>query len=147
MCLFLASHTTLSVTVLRTLLDKGVRVETALLPRGSRWRENIENAIPVYRPDSMDSVCETAGVALLEVDGVPSVDLLEENGAVIYREVEGYHARVVQHECDHLDGILYPQRMDDITQFGFEPELTERFSGASTETAEDNDNEEPPVIT
>jgi peptide deformylase len=32
---------------------------------------------------------------------------------VIEREVEGFHARVVQHECDHLDGILYPQRMTD----------------------------------
>ena len=35
------------------------------------------------------------------------------NGEVIEREVEGFHARVVQHECDHLDGILYPQRMTD----------------------------------
>jgi peptide deformylase len=34
-------------------------------------------------------------------------------GAPIDREVEGFHARVVQHECDHLDGILYPQRMTD----------------------------------
>jgi peptide deformylase len=35
------------------------------------------------------------------------------DGEVIEREVEGFHARVVQHECDHLDGILYPQRMTD----------------------------------
>jgi peptide deformylase len=34
-------------------------------------------------------------------------------GEVVSREVEGFHARVVQHECDHLDGILYPQRMTD----------------------------------
>jgi len=32
---------------------------------------------------------------------------------------EGFHARVVQHECDHLDGILYPQRMTDMARFGF----------------------------
>jgi peptide deformylase len=38
-------------------------------------------------------------------------------------EVSGFHARVVQHECDHLDGILYPQRIRDMTQFGFEAEL------------------------
>ena len=31
----------------------------------------------------------------------------------------GFHARVVQHECDHLDGILYPMRMKDYTQFGY----------------------------
>jgi peptide deformylase len=35
------------------------------------------------------------------------------HGEVIERDVEGFHARVVQHECDHLDGILYPQRMTD----------------------------------
>jgi peptide deformylase len=34
-------------------------------------------------------------------------------GEIVAREVEGFHARVVQHECDHLDGILYPQRMTD----------------------------------
>ena len=34
-------------------------------------------------------------------------------------EPEGFHARVVQHECDHLSGILYPMRMRDFTQFGF----------------------------
>ena len=39
------------------------------------------------------------------------------------REAEGFHARVVQHECDHLDGILYPQRMTDMTRFGFNEEL------------------------
>lgn len=35
------------------------------------------------------------------------------DGEIVEREVEGFHARVVQHECDHLDGILYPQRMTD----------------------------------
>ncbi|MDP9109159.1 MAG: peptide deformylase [Pseudomonadota bacterium] len=37
----------------------------------------------------------------------------------IDREVDGFHARVVQHECDHLDGILYPMRIRDFSQFGF----------------------------
>ena len=46
-------------------------------------------------------------------------------GHPIEREVEGFHARVVQHEVDHLDGILYPQRIDDMTKFGFEDELFE----------------------
>lgn len=35
------------------------------------------------------------------------------------RTVEGFHARVVQHECDHLDGVLYPMRVVDFAQFGF----------------------------
>jgi len=40
-------------------------------------------------------------------------------GETIDREVDGFHARVVQHECDHLWGRLYPTRMQDMTQFGF----------------------------
>lgn len=40
-------------------------------------------------------------------------------GAPIDRSVEGFHARVVQHECDHLIGRLYPTRMRDLTRFGF----------------------------
>ena len=39
------------------------------------------------------------------------------------REAEGFHARVVQHECDHLDGILYPMRIRDLAKFGFNEEL------------------------
>ena len=44
-------------------------------------------------------------------------------GAPIDRIASGFHARVVQHECDHLDGILYPMRMRDFTRFGFTEEL------------------------
>lgn len=40
-------------------------------------------------------------------------------GRPIERTVDGFHARVVQHECDHLDGILYPMRVRDFTRFGF----------------------------
>jgi peptide deformylase len=40
-------------------------------------------------------------------------------GDPIEREVEGFHARVVQHECDHLVGKLYPMRVRDFTKFGF----------------------------
>ena len=40
-------------------------------------------------------------------------------GKVIDREVDGFHARVVQHECDHLNGILYPMRIQDFSRFGF----------------------------
>jgi peptide deformylase len=45
------------------------------------------------------------------------------DGNPIERVAEGFHARVVQHECDHLDGILYPQRMTDLSRFGFNEEL------------------------
>ena len=40
-------------------------------------------------------------------------------GRPIDRTVSGFHARVVQHECDHLDGVLYPMRVRDFTQFGY----------------------------
>lgn len=43
----------------------------------------------------------------------------DELGRPIQRVAEGFHARVVQHECDHLDGILYPMRMTDLRNFGF----------------------------
>lgn len=54
-------------------------------------------------------------------------------GAPIDRRVDGFHARVVQHECDHLLGVLYPMRMRDLSQFGFTEIL---FPGMS---ADDDD--------
>ena len=47
----------------------------------------------------------------------------DENGQSIERIAEGFHARVVQHECDHLDGILYPERIRNLKNFGYEDEL------------------------
>jgi peptide deformylase len=47
----------------------------------------------------------------------------DEQGTQIDRTASGFHARVVQHECDHLDGILYPMRIRDITKFGYTEEL------------------------
>ena len=46
-------------------------------------------------------------------------------GKPIDREASGFHARVVQHECDHLDGVLYPQRMRDLRYFGYVDALTD----------------------
>jgi len=58
---------------------------------------------------------------------------LDPLGQAIVREAEGFHARVVQHECDHLIGRLYPTRMRDLTQFGYTsvllPELSEQSEG------------------
>ena len=47
----------------------------------------------------------------------------DERGTAFTREVEDFHARVVQHEVDHLDGVLYPMRIRDLTRFGFIEEL------------------------
>ena len=54
---------------------------------------------------------------------------LDAYGQPIEREVEGFHARVVQHECDHLDGLLYPMRVRDFSQFGYTDVL---FPGLDT---------------
>jgi len=81
---------------------------------------------PVITPlgDEMDEAWE----GCLSVPGmrgaVPRFSRLryrgfDEEGHPIDRSVEGFHARVVQHECDHLDGILYPMRIRDMSKFGF----------------------------
>lgn len=44
---------------------------------------------------------------------------LDEMGQPFEREAEGFHARVVQHECDHLQGLLYPMRIKDFSRFGY----------------------------
>ncbi len=48
---------------------------------------------------------------------------LDLQGRLIERDAVGFHARVVQHEFDHLDGILYPERMDDLTNLVYESEI------------------------
>lgn len=47
----------------------------------------------------------------------------DEHGKRFERSVTGFHARVVQHECDHLDGVLYPMRIRDLSKFGFNEAL------------------------
>jgi peptide deformylase len=53
------------------------------------------------------------------------------DGARIERRAEGLLARVVQHECDHLDGILYPMRIENLREFGFVPEVRRAAALAS----------------
>ena len=81
---------------------------------------------PVLTPLSDDK--EEAFEGCLSVPGlrgsVPRFTRLryegvDQNGAPICREVDGFHARVVQHEVDHLLGILYPMRIEDFSKFGY----------------------------
>ena len=65
------------------------------------------------------------------------------SGETIERVARGFHARVVQHECDHLDGVLYPQRMDDLTELIFETEA--RAWLAAREPAEEPEEEKADV--
>lgn len=53
----------------------------------------------------------------------------DEQGEVIDRTVSGFHARVVQHECDHLDGVLYPMRIRDLRNFGYTAVLFPELAG------------------
>ena len=62
---------------------------------------------------------------------------LDYRGEAFEREATGFHARVVQHECDHLDGILYPMRMDDLSTLTFTSEI-------SRTRAEETENQEEP---
>jgi peptide deformylase len=57
----------------------------------------------------------------------------DQHGKRIVRDVNGFHARVVQHECDHLNGILYPMRIKDFSRFGFVDVL---FPGLDANTDE-----------
>jgi peptide deformylase len=81
---------------------------------------------PVLTPLSDDMVEDWEGC--LSVPGlrgmVPRWSRLhykgfDQYGNLISRDVDGFHARVVQHECDHLAGILYPMRIKDFSRFGF----------------------------
>ncbi len=89
---------------------------------------------PVIEP--VDDEVETGWEGCLSVPGmmgeVPRFRRIRYRGVtpegeIVEREADGFHARVVQHECDHLDGILYPQRMIDLTRFGFADEMQKNF--------------------
>ena len=81
----------------------------------------------------MDETAETGVEGCLSLPGMMGkvarprhirVRALDLDGNTLDYEAEGYHARVVQHECDHLDGVLYPMRMDDLASFGYVEEMT-----------------------
>ncbi len=57
-------------------------------------------------------------------------------GETIERRAHGFHARVVQHECDHLDGVLYPMRMRDLSTLSFTSELSRAKSEEEQEDSE-----------
>jgi len=59
-------------------------------------------------------------------------------GEPVTRIATGFHARVVQHECDHLDGILYPMRIEDLARFGFTEEMQRIAREEAAEAAEDD---------
>jgi peptide deformylase len=67
---------------------------------------------------------------------------LAPDGRMIEAEATGFHARVVQHENDHLDGILYPMRMHDLRLFGFDDEMRRRLKEPETQAPGEADQED-----
>ena len=85
-----------------------VLINPVLTPIGEVMEESWEGCLSV--PGLRGVVSRWAGLRYSGVD---------QFGTPIEREVDGFHARVVQHECDHLMGILYPMRVKDFTRFGY----------------------------
>jgi len=89
-----------------------VLVNPVLTPLGEEMEEGWEGCLSVPGLRGLVPRYRRLHYAGFDVEGRP-----------IDRAVEGFHARVVQHEVDHLDGILYPQRVRDLRNFGFEDAL------------------------
>jgi peptide deformylase len=89
-------------------VPRTVLINPLILPLGDEEEEGWEGCLSV--PGLRGLVPRFARIRYRGVDPT---------GQPIEREAEGFHARVVQHEVDHLIGRLYPTRMRDLTQFGF----------------------------
>ena len=92
----------------RPLVPPTVLINPVITPLGDALEEDWEGCLSV--PGLRGVVPRHARIRYTGFD---------EQGQPIDRTVEGFHARVVQHECDHLIGQLYPMRVRDFTRFGF----------------------------
>lgn len=92
----------------RPLVPPTVLINPVVTPLDDRMEDDWEGCLSV--PGLRGRVPRWHRVRYQGVDAA---------GAPIDRTVEGFHARVVQHECDHLVGVLYPMRMRDLSQLGF----------------------------
>jgi peptide deformylase len=130
-----------------TMIEKGgvgiaapqIGINLRIVIFGFEKNERYPNAEPVPLTILINPIIEYLGNDMedgwegcLSVPGlrglVPRYESIKysgynENGIQFNKTVSGFHARVVQHEYDHLDGILYPQRIKDMRSFGFEDEL------------------------
>lgn len=85
-----------------------VLINPVLVPLGKTMEEGWEGCLSV--PGLRGVVARHARLRYSGYDP---------EGQAIEREADGFHARVVQHECDHLDGVLYPMRVRDFSRFGY----------------------------
>ena len=114
------------------VLQRVVIFGVAANPRYPGVEEVPDTVLINPRLEPLSEAIEEAWEGCLSVPGmrgwVPRWHALryggfDAKGNPFEKEVEGFHARVVQHECDHLDGILYPMRIRDFTKFGFNEAL------------------------
>ncbi len=103
----------------RPLVPPTVLINPVIVPLGPEEQEDWEGCLSV--PGLRGWVPRWARIRYSGFD---------EKGQAIEREVEGFHARVVQHECDHLFGQLYPMRMRDLSRLGFTDVLFPDISAA-----------------
>ncbi len=103
----------------RPLVPPTVLINPRITPLGPEEQEDWEGCLSV--PGLRGWVPRFARIRYTGFD---------EQGQAIARSVEGFHARVVQHECDHLIGTLYPMRMRDLSRLGFTEVLFPGISAA-----------------
>ena len=103
----------------RPLVPPTVLINPVIVPLGPEEQEDWEGCLSV--PGLRGWVPRWARIRYSGFD---------EKGQAIVREVEGFHARVVQHECDHLFGQLYPMRMRNLSRLGFTEVLFPEISAA-----------------
>jgi peptide deformylase len=103
----------------RPLVPRTVLINPVITPLGAAEEEDWEGCLSV--PGLRGVVPRWSRIHYTGFD---------EKGMPIDREVDGFHARVVQHECDHLIGKLYPMRVRDFSRFGFTEVLFPAISAA-----------------
>ena len=103
----------------RPLVPRTVLINPVITPLGSAEEDDWEGCLSV--PGLRGVVPRWAHIRYTGFD---------DKGSPIDRTVDGFHARVVQHECDHLIGTLYPMRVRDFTRFGFTDVLFPDISAA-----------------
>lgn len=132
-----------------------LRIVVFFVPEGRNNGQAVPLTVminPVITPmaDDMDEDWE----ACLSVPGLTGVvprwtkikySYQDVDGSLKERSAEGFHARVVQHECDHLDGVLYPMRMIDLATLSFAELEEESDEEAGEEIDAESDEEGAPV--
>jgi peptide deformylase len=121
------------------------RITPSKIPAGSGWQTVPWTVMvnPVITPQSEETFMTWERCLSLpglhgQVDRYANITIRFQNleGKTVEREADGSHAAVLQHEVDHLDGLLYPMRMTDMTTFGFNAEPGTLATAGNTETLE-----------